>query len=244
MIFPWLFALLLGCPGAEASGRHEILTNAVHMASAPEWLNSTRINKVVDQIQSFLEWDIHRVEATWYDNPASFEAVHHLGSTVMAFSRKADHTIHLGPKVNSTNFDAIFGHELVHVIISQKYKMAIPPWLEEGLANHLSHDGNVNYQWLAGKGIPRDVRQLTHPFSGTDDDVRFHYQSSQALVEMMAARCDLRNLLRLSVGRKLEDYLPNICRIDDLNLEYHKWIKSKAPTTESTTKVQEQGAAK
>jgi len=116
----------------------------------------------------------------------------------------------------------------VHIIIYQKYKEAIPKWLEEGLANYLAKQGQVNYQWLAAHPFPKDVRGLTHPYDGDVDSIHYHYMASQALVEMIAKKCDLTNLLRLSVGRNLDAYLDTYCEIKDLNAAYQKWVKAKS----------------
>lgn len=206
----------------------EIQSNAVHMADAPSWVTRVRVEKITDHIQMVLEWDIHRIEVIWHKDQAEFERVHGLGPVAVAVSLKKDNTIHLGPKVTSANFDPLLTHELVHIISFQKYKEAIPKWLEEGLANYLAKNGKVNYKWLAGKPFPEDVRTLVHPYSGAEDHIRYHYAASQALVEMIASKCDLTNLLRLSVGMKMDNYLETYCEIHDLNAEFHKWVKAHA----------------
>lgn len=204
----------------------EIDTNAVHMNGAPVWLKRTRVEKVTDRIQTKLEWTIRKINVFWYTDEAEFQRAHNLGPLAMAVSRKSDNTIHLGPKVDDRNFDATFGHELVHIILSQKYKDAVPKWLEEGLANHLSHSEKVDYRWLAKQPFPEDVRKLVHPYSSASaSGVHYHYVASQALIEMIAKKCDLAQLLQLSVGEKMENYLETYCDIKDLNAEFHKWVK-------------------
>jgi hypothetical protein len=216
-----LTALLAGAHAAE------IQTNNVHMAEAPKWLTRNHVEKIIDHIQMVLEWDIRRIEVYWYKDQASFEKAHSLGPMAMAVSRKNDNTIHLGPKVTAENFDTTFGHELVHIISSQKYKEAIPKWLEEGLANYLAKNGKVDYKWLASKPFPADVRSLTHPYdSASLDRIHYHYIASQALAEMIAKKCDLSNLLRLSVGMKMENYIETYCEIPDLNAAFKKWVNS------------------
>lgn len=219
------FALLMVC-GASA-GAHEIQTNAVHMADAPKWLTRVRVEKVIDRIQMHLEWSIRRIEAHWYADTASFQKAHSLGPAAMAVTRKSDNTIHLGPSVTQENFDSVFGHELVHIILGQKYKDAVPKWLEEGLANYIAKYGKVDYSWLAKQKFPEDVRTLTHPYSGAAARIHYHYVASQALAEMIAKKCDLPNLLRLSVEKNMEDYLSTYCEIKDLNAEFRKWVKAK-----------------
>jgi uncharacterized protein YifN (PemK superfamily) len=211
----------------------EITTNNVHMAAAPEWVTTVRVDKIVGHIQSILEWDIRRIEVTWYDDQVKFEKVHNKGSTVLAFARQNDSSVHIGPRVKTENFDAVFGHELAHVISYQKYKGAIPAWLEEGLANYLAHDGVVNYQRLAKHAPLKDVSVLTHPFELDADEAKYRYQASQALVEMIAKKCDLTNLLRLSVGKKIEDYLPTYCEIKDLTGDFNAWVVKHAPEPQS-----------
>lgn len=223
----WLIgAGLLSTPAAYAA--REIKTNSIYMSAAPDWVTVNRVDKIVNHIQMVLEWDIRRIQVFWYQSQPEFEKVHNWGSAPVAISRKNDNTVHLGPKVTSANFDPIFGHELVHIISFQKYKDAIPKWLEEGLANYLAKAGTVNYTWLANKPFPPDVRELVHPFNGAEDHIHYHYMASQALAEMIASKCDLANLLRLSVGRKLDNYLATYCEIKDLNADFKKWVLKKA----------------
>ena len=220
-----LAALLLSCSLNVFAA--ELQTNSTYSADVPSWVNKSMIDHVTERIQNFLEWDIHRVTVTWYKDQAAFEKAHGLGSTVLALSKRQENAVWVGPRVNKNNFDQVFGHELVHVISYQKYKGAIPPWFEEGLANYISKSAKVDYKWIASKPFPKDVRGLTHPFDGDVDNIRYHYQASQALAEMIAAKCDLKELLRLSVGAKLDSYLDTYCQITDLNAAYQKWINSK-----------------
>jgi hypothetical protein len=44
---------------------------------------------------------------------------------------------------------------------------------------------------------------------------------------MLASKCDFINLLRMSVQRKMEDYLANICRTTDINADFKKWLAQK-----------------
>lgn len=202
----------------------DIQTNAVTMPSAPEWLKTPRVEKVTDRIQSTLEWTIRKINVVWYTDQAAFEKDHGLGPYARAVSHKNLNLIRLGPKVNNENFDQVFGHELTHIISYQKYKEAIPKWLEEGLANHLTKNAKVDYKWLASRPLPDDVRSLIHPMKGDIDDIRYSYQASQALAEMISKKCDLTNLLRLSVGHGMDAYLKTYCEIPDLNEAYRKWI--------------------
>jgi len=210
--------------GSSAVHAKEVRTNPVLIPDAPDWLTASRVDRIADRIESKLEWDIRQVRVTWYTDQKSFEKFHGYGPAVQAVSRKQDNTIHVGPKVNDQNFDAVFGHELAHIILGQKYKGAIPNWLEEGLANYVAKKGSVDYAYL--KSQPKvDVHTLNHPFKSTAIDFSFHYQASTALVEMLAAKCSLADLLQLSVGKKLENFLSTYCGIDDVNVAYEKWIK-------------------
>lgn len=205
----------------------EVQTNAVRIAQAPAWVNERRVDKIVDQIQKLLEWDIRRVNVLWYTDQEAFQKIHGYGPTVLAFARKSDNTVHVGPHVTDANFDSVFGHELVHVISFQKFHDAIPKWLEEGLANYLSGRGEVDYKWVASQSAPADIHELVHPFSGTEEHAKYHYMASRALVEMIAAKCNLSDLLQLSVGKKLESYLSTLCGIKDINSEFKNWINGR-----------------
>jgi uncharacterized protein YifN (PemK superfamily) len=206
------------------AGAKELQTNATYSADVPKWVTKGRIDKVVDKVQTYLEWDIHRVNLYWYQDQASFEKVHSLGSVVVAVTKKNENSVHLGPAVTSENFDKIFAHELAHVIIAQKYKQAIPQWFEEGLANYISKAEVVDYKLLQSQPFPDDVHELTHPASGTAAQVHYKYMASQALAEMLAKKCDLKNLLRLSVGMKMDSYIDTYCEIKDLNKAFKDWV--------------------
>jgi hypothetical protein len=223
------FLLLLSVQSLAA----DLVTNETRMTSAPAWLKASRVDRVVGQIQRKLEWDIRRIRVQWYSDQAQFHAVHGFGATVLAFARRSDASVHIGPRVDTSNFDSVFGHELVHVILGQKYKDAVPKWLEEGLANYLAKRGEVDYAWIASR-VPPDMRSLGHPFKGISSELgsgeeasRAHYQLSRALVEMIASRCRLEELLQLSVGKNLDTYLGTYCAITDLNADFHKWVDRK-----------------
>lgn len=206
------------------SGRIE--TNQVVMHSPPKWLNARRVQRVTDKIQGFLEWDIRKVNVYWYDDQKAFEKAHGLGPTVRAAAKPQDGSIHLGPKVDDKSFDAAFGHELAHVIVFQKYKTAIPKWLDEGLANYVSRAAKADYAYVASRPA-RPVTSMSHPFRGGEDPY-YVYQASTALMEWIAERCQVKDLLQLSVGKKLEGYLKTYCEIRDLDADFHGWIRKKA----------------
>lgn len=226
--FPMLKVLLVLLVAGPTAFAHDIQTNAVNMPDAPAWLMRTRVERVTDRMQTQLEWTVRKIEVRWYKDEASFQRAQSLGPGVLAVTNKSTGIVHLGPKISSENFDSVFGHELAHVIIGQKYKTAIPPWVEEGLANHIAKHGKVDYAWLAKQPFPDDVRKLSHPFTGIVSSARYHYQASQALAEMISKKCDMANLLRLSVGMNMDSYLDTYCEIKDLNADFKIWIKKKA----------------
>ena len=153
------FGLLMSAHASHVAGvqgPHEVETNAVHMDAAPAWVTRVRVDKVIDHIQMVLEWDIRRINVYWHSDQAEFAKGHGKGPLVMAYSLKNENAVHIGPRVNDANFNQYFGHELVHIIAYQKYKEAIPKWLEEGLANYLAKTAKVDYRWMAGKPYPKD----------------------------------------------------------------------------------------
>lgn len=202
----------------------ELLTDATHSAEAPAWMTKGKIDKVAEHMQNQLEWSIRRCELQWFTDSRSYEAATGLGSGAIAVTFKNKNLILLGPTVKQDNYESVLGHELVHIIAFQKYKEAIPGWLEEGLANHLSHAGQVDYAWLKKQPPISDIHLLTHPFQGATDQVHYKYQASQALAEMISAKCDMRNLLRLSVGVGMEGYLETYCGFKDLNKAFREWV--------------------
>lgn len=216
-----LGVILLGA--ATAFGK-EIVTNNVKVLDAPSWLTASRVEKVTARIQNILEWDIIRVTVRWYTDQAAFERVHGFGPAVIAYSRPSDNSVHMGPRVNAENFDRYFGHELTHVIVAQKYKQAIPKWLDEGLANYVGKI-DVDYAWLVTQPA-HDVTTLAHPFNGAID-FRYHYAASTAVMEMIASKCSLKDLLQLSVGAKLETYLDTYCGIPNVNATFREWLAAK-----------------
>jgi hypothetical protein len=212
--------------GAGASAQ-EIQTNAISMPGAPAWLTDSRVDKVVDKVQSKLEWDIRKITVQWYSDPVQFQKLHGFGDSVLAFSLRNTMTIAMGPRIDTGNFDGVFGHELTHIILYQKYKTAIPSWLDEGLANFIGQNSKVDYQWLATQPHP-DVHLMSHPFKASVVSPRYQYQASTALIEMLDAKCGLDDLLQLSVGKSLENYLASFCGITDINQSFVAWVKQKA----------------
>ncbi len=230
-MLPFLLMLFLGDPKSLANS---IQTNSVAFEQAPDWVKQSRVERLIDRVQNRLEWDIRKIRGFWYPSAEAFQKAHGFDASVLAFTRKTDMTLHFGPRVVDSNFDGVFQHELVHVILAQKYRAAIPAWLEEGTANYHSDRGKVDYAWLASQPA-RDVTTLVHPFlapgkkAPSSEDSRYHYQASTALIEMIASRCDLSELFQLSVQKGLEKYLSTFCSISDVNAEFKAWLKRKAP---------------
>lgn len=211
---------------ATPAAARTIDTNEIHLDSPPAWLTESRMSHVVSHVQDVMEWDLRKVNVYWYTDQAAFQKMHGYDSSVLAFSRRSDGSIHVGPRVNSENFDWVFGHELTHIANYQKYKTAIPAWLDEGLANYVARHGAVNFGWLAARPF-RDVHRFAHPFKSGGDPV-YGYSASTALVEYIASKCSLNDLLQLSVGKNLESYLSTFCQIDDLNAGFKAWVLAKA----------------
>jgi hypothetical protein len=224
------YAVLFLALNSQAFAAHTIDINELKMDNAPDWLTESRVQNVVDKVQTRLESDIKKIHVVWNMNEASFEKMHGFGSSVLAFTMKKDETITIGPNVNNDNFDQVFGHEMVHIILYQKYKDAIPGWLEEGLANYISKHGTIDYAWLAAQPHP-DVHLMSHPFKSAVQSPKYQYMASTALCEMIATKCSLDDLLQLSMGSKLENYLATTCSMPDINASFEAWLKSKKSGT-------------
>ena len=72
------------------------------------------------------------------------------------------------------------------------------------------------------------MAELAHPFKGSEDRIAYGYVASQAFAEMLDKKCDLQNLIRLSVERKMEDYIKRTCEISDMSVAFKSWVKQKA----------------
>ncbi len=225
-----LIFLVFNCWLVQKVHARTILTNAVRMHNAPAWLNHVRIDQVVNHIELHLEWSIHRIDAYMYSSETEYDNAQSFGPLSLAVTETGDNKaiVRLSPRVNKDNFDQVFGHELVHVIVFQKYRGAVPKWLEEGLANFYSRTDCIDYKWLAKQPFPKDVRQLTHPMHGTLARIDYRYKASEAFAEMLHHNCNLTELLRLSVTRKMTPYIHSYCGIKDLNAAFRAWVKTQA----------------
>jgi len=210
-------------------------SNALSISNAPSWAKASRMQKIVDRVQGKLEWDIRKIRVIFHTDEGQFLKEFGVpGASISAFARKSDMSVHIGPSVDTQKFDGVFAHELSHVISYQKYKDAIPKWLEEGLANLVAKRQKPDYAWLASQTLPQ-VRSMGHPFrattagSGASDSVRLHYEASHALAELLSVRCGLHDLLQLSTGSSVEKYIATLCGIPDLDAALAKWVKRKSP---------------
>ncbi|MCB0415875.1 MAG: hypothetical protein KDD50_16170, partial [Bdellovibrionales bacterium] len=160
--------VILGVIFCDLLSAKTITTNTALVIDAPDWLKSVDVRKVSESIERKLEWSTRRINVHFHRSQKDFSKIHNFGSrpTAVTISTKEKSVIHLGPKVTKKNFAQIYGHELVHVIINQKYRGAIPKWLEEGLANFYAKKGKVDYKWLSRFPVPSSIEALSHPFQG------------------------------------------------------------------------------
>jgi hypothetical protein len=222
--FP-IFLIFATTASSDALGR-DFRTNCCIVQDAPSWASPRLIRGIADRISSELQWSIRRFALIFYKNDQAFAASSRLGFRVNGFFRPKDQSIHIGPNVNSKKFPKTFGHELVHLIFAQKHRAAIPDWLEEGLANFIGSKRRVKYKWLAKQRLV-PVTQLTHPNKDRSGS-KYHYQASTAAAEMIASRCNLKDLLMLSVGRNLENYLSRLCKIENVDTAFYSWIEQRS----------------
>jgi hypothetical protein len=169
---------------------------------------------------------MRRTRAAFYTNQQIFISKFNgrAAPDIIAFTKAADQTIHLGPRVNKANFKGVFGHELAHVVLFQKYKTSIPEWLTEGLCNSVAGNEKLSYVWIAQQAPRFDVTKIAHPYGKQNkNNADLHYRVSLALVKMLEQKCpDFRELLNLSLKSKLADFLPTHCSIPDLNTAF--WV--------------------
>ena len=227
-------ALVFGVlPSLSFAGSFE--TNALSVQNAPQWLKLPRLEKVVERIEAKLEWDIRKIHVIFHgDRDLFLKEFGVPGASISAFARKSDMSVHIGPSVDSGQFDGVFGHELSHIISYQKYKDAIPKWLEEGLANLVAKKQKPDYRWLATQLPLPQVQSMGHPFRATSagrevsSSVRLQYEASHALADLLASKCGLHDLLQLSTGSSVEKYIATLCGIQNLDDTLEKWVNRKA----------------
>lgn len=208
--------------------------NCCKVQNPPAWLTSHELNETASDVASKMHWIIRRITVVFYDSSASFAAKGKLGFAANAFFSASTQTMHVSPQKDFATFEKTFRHELVHVIFSQKFtkeskgkvNKAIPQWLEEGLANYIGSQRQVDYKWLKTQPLPK-ATELRHP-SKDESGSRMHYQLSTATAEMIAAKCNLNDLLMLATGDNLESRLSTFCKIPNVNTAVVDWINSKS----------------
>lgn len=208
-----------------ALGAEPISTQSLELQAPPAWVSAARVERVTEKVQNTLEWQARRVKVIFHTDEARFRKAHGLPGDILGFTREREQIIHLGPAVRTANFDEVLGHELAHIILFQKYKGAIPPWMVEGLANKAAGRNPVDYAWLGRQRLPA-VRALKHPFR--DGDSRLHYQLSTAVVEMLRKKCDFPDLLQMSLKGGFEPRIASLCGITDLDAAVREWVKARA----------------
>ncbi len=240
---------------AATSGTHSFRTDALTVTNAPAVFTQKLAQRITGFIEQELEWSIRRVNVRFYVDDGAFAKANRLSSSAVdALTYGSDQSVHISPRVPPEAVPGVIAHELTHVVLFQKYNKsassaAIPPWLEEGLANFLSRRagaklvftgrGAVDYGALT-RLMPVDAYSLSHPVaqqeaavpggSWTTPDVRavrLRYMASTALMDMLAARCDWRDLLQLSIGKNLDVYIKNTCGIADVNSAFSEWVRQR-----------------
>ena len=201
-------------------------TNCCSVENAPDWLSSYTLSDIASDMERDMGWTIRRVNVKFHSTADTFKNAAKLNFIAAAFYSPSSQTIEFSPVKDLASFSPIFRHELSHVISTQKFKGAIPSWLEEGFANYLGSKYKVDFKWLASQTLP-DPTSLAHPSSDATGS-RMHYQLSTATVEFIASRCSISDLLMLSTGAKLTNYLETFCKIKDLNQGVRDWLRTKA----------------
>lgn len=220
------YSLTFAFISSALSFSRNIEINQVTVFNAPNWLDTSQVQSVVDKIQETLEWDLRKVAVFYFSSSKQFNTQHQFKFPIDAFFKKSSQSIYLSPQVTPKNFKKIFSHELVHAIFYQKYRNAIPVWLEEGLANKLSGYPTPNYSWLTSQSWP-SVTTLGH-VNDRQASSRTYYSVSTGLIEMIQEKCNLKDLLKLTVGSKLTHYLKTFCGITDIDQDFRTWVKEKA----------------
>jgi len=217
---------LLASASSALAGQNTFKTNCCEVTNAPSWLSNYKIQSIASQMETDMGWSIRRVKVIFHDTDVEFQKAGNLNFSANAFFSAARQTIEFKPQKDIATFTPTFRHELTHVISNQKYQGGIPAWLEEGFANFIGSKRKVDYKWLAKQNLP-DASSLGHPQTDSSG-AQMHYQLSTATVDMLAKKCNLRDLLMLTTGSKLTSYLETYCKIKDINSAVRDWVKSKA----------------
>jgi hypothetical protein len=188
----------------------------------PDWATSFALNDLAEEMGREMGWSMRRVKVIFHPTLMSFSNASGLNFAASAFFSPSKQTIEFSPQKDYASFAPTFRHELSHVISNQKFKGGIPAWLEEGFANYLGSKRAVDYKWLKTQLIP-NATSLSHPKVDSSGS-KMHYQLSTATVEMIAAKCNLKDLLMLTTGAKLANYLETFCKIKDIDSAVKSWI--------------------
>ncbi len=87
-------SLFLLCPtNTQFALGAEISTNETLFVNPPSWLTESRVNRTVESVQRYMEWNIRRVTVKWYTNQDEFQKAHGYDSSVLAVSNKAANLI-------------------------------------------------------------------------------------------------------------------------------------------------------
>jgi hypothetical protein len=219
-----------------AAQANDFVIEQIHFKKPPQWLTLSLAQKTISRVKGFLDWDPRHAEISFYTDTREFEAhlaSHHSDRYIShAVTEKNQSQIHLGPQVTGRNFAQVFGHELVHLALFQKYKDEVPHWLEEGLANYVpgkDDDLLVDYAWLGKHLSPQErpkKRGLINTLEATGQTSHPHYQyeASTALIQMIASKCSLEDVIQHSLGGSFEKYLSTHCGIVDIDEEFKKWV--------------------
>lgn len=218
--------ILIVAPSTSFSSPNSYKTNCCAVENAPSWLSSYLMSDISAEMEQKMHWVIRRVRVVFHNNKATFASAANLNFSASAFFSPMGQVIEFSPQPNLETFAPIFRHELAHVISNQKFKGAIPRWLEEGFANFLGSRHDVDYKWLAAQTLP-NASELGHPSTDASGS-KMHYLLSTATVEMIAGTCNLDDLLMLATGSKLTNYLETFCKIKDVNKSVRGWITGKA----------------
>jgi hypothetical protein len=197
-------------------------TNCCEVENAPSWLSSYTLSEIASEMESEMGWSIRRVKVIFHNTDQTFTKSANLNFSALAFFSPSRQTIEFKPQKDLASFTPTFRHELAHVISNQKFKGGIPQWLEEGFANYIGAKQKIDYKWLKAQTLP-DASKLSHPNSDATGS-RMHYLLSTATVEMIASKCDLHDLLMLTTGSKMTQYLETFCKIKNLDADVRDFV--------------------
>lgn len=230
-----LLLILIATTGISQTKKNDFMVNCCKVKNAPDWLKSDDFNDSANQIQDYFGWQIRRVEVYFYPTAEAYASASSLSFATDAFYSASQQQIHISPHKDFKSLSKTLKHELIHVVFNQKFKSnvskdgsslrAIPEWLEEGFANTLGSGRTADYAWLKKQTRPA-ATSMRHPNSDASGS-RVHYQLSTATAEMLAAKCNLKDLFMLATGSKMQGYIERTCKIADVDKAVEQWIASR-----------------